>query len=180
MYNSSQHASIIVSLIRACFCIDRTSSSSTPLFDNQTGAFVSTGCSRHAHARPLCTLCNLQCAHYAMCTLFTVQTPLKSPTTSDKASPLVYPSDPHFLHAFKTYNLYSMTQNLSSSLDLSIDVVFHRSDGWGIFWWYNHSKNQPGLILGAGILSRLRPIFDPLCSLCVGFWSIWGAGRMGG
>ena len=67
----------------------------------------------------------------------------------------------------------------SSSLDLSIDVVFHRSDGWGIFWWYNHSKNQPGLILGAGILSRLRPIFDPLCSLCVGFWSIWGAGRDG-
>ena len=130
-------------------------------------------CAHCAH----CAICNVHCA---MCTLFTVQTPLKSPTTSDKASPLVYPSDPHFLHAFKTCNLCSMTQNLSSSLDLSIGVVFHRSDGWGIFWWYNHSKNQPGLILGAGILSRLRPVFDPLCSLCVGFWSIWGAGRMGG
>ena len=72
IHNSSQHASIIVSLIRACFCIDRTSSSSTPLFDNQTGAFVSTGCSRHAHARPLCTLCtlcNLQCA---LCNVHTV------------------------------------------------------------------------------------------------------------
>ena len=62
IHNSSQHASIIVSLIRACFCIDRTSSSSTPLFDNQTGAFVSTGCSRHAHARPRCTV---QCADCA-------------------------------------------------------------------------------------------------------------------